>query len=468
MDIYSKKQKWKFALIGFAVIIGISSLFVTNTLVKELKTEERKKIELWAQATKHLVSLTGEGDYSLAIKVISENNNIPVILVDDCDSILEYRNFHFDDVNFGNKKYKNSGLALEIKFLKKELDILNEGVSKNRILETTPYRGSKGFLTFTLPKELTEEEEEKKAELLKRLKKAEIEASKIKKPYIRKQLILIKEGNEKPIEINILGDKQWIYYKDSALLNRLRFYPIYQLGFIGLFMFIAYFMFSASRRSEQNKVWAGMAKETAHQIGTPLSSLMAWTELLKEKEGTEQMVTEMEKDIKRLETITERFSKIGSKSELKKRDIVSLVSQSIEYLKARMPVNTEFDIQVPSKEIIIPLNSVLFEWVIENLVTNAVDAMKGKGKISVSITEEENKIVINISDTGDGIDRSIIKNIFKPGVTSKKRGWGLGLSLSKRIIEEYHKGSIFVMKSEKGKGTTFTIRLPKNLNSATS
>ena len=159
--------------------------------------------------------------------------------------------------------------------------------------------------------------------------------------------------------------------------------------------------------------------------------------------------------------LQERFSKIGSKSELQKKDIVCLVSQSIEYLKARMPVNTEFDIQVPAKEIIIPLNSVLFEWVIENLVTNAVDAMKGKGKISVSITEEENKIVVNISDTGDGIDRSIIRNIFKPGVTSKKRGWGLGLSLSKRIIEEYHKGSIFVMKSDKRKGTTFTIWLPK-------
>ena len=403
MDIYSKKQKWKFALIGFAVIIGISSLFVTNTLVKELKTEERKKIELWAQATKHLVSLTGEGDYSLAIKVISENNNIPVILVDACDSILENRNFQ--------------------NFTKSDSFFINLGLITPQIIDNK---------------------------------------------FLRSELNEIKESGDEPIEINIIGDKQWIYYKDSALLNRLRFYPIYQLGFIGLFMFIAYFMFSASRRSEQNKVWAGMAKETAHQIGTPLSSLMAWTELLKEKEGTEQMVAEMEKDIKRLETITERFSKIGSKSELQRRDIVSLVSQSIEYLKARMPVNTEFDIQVPGKEIIIPLNSVLFEWVIENLVTNAVDAMKGKGKISVSITEEENKIVINISDTGDGIDRSIIKNIFKPGVTSKKRGWGLGLSLSKRIIEEYHKGSIFVMKSEKGKGTTFTIRLPKNLNSATS
>lgn len=403
MDIYSKKQKWKFALIGFAVIIGISSLFVTNTLVKELKTEERKKIELWAQATKHLVSLTGEGDYSLAIKVISENNNIPVILVDACDSILENRNFQ--------------------NFTKSDSFFINLGLITPQIIDNK---------------------------------------------FLRSELNEIKEGGDEPIEINIIGDKQWIYYKDSALLYRLRYYPVYQLGFIGLFMFIAYFMFSASRRSEQNKVWAGMAKETAHQIGTPLSSLMAWTELLKEKEGTEQMVTEMEKDIKRLETITERFSKIGSKSELQKRDIVSLVSQSIEYLKARMPVNTEFDIQIPGKEIIIPLNSVLFEWVIENLVTNAVDAMKGKGKISVSITEEENKIVINISDTGDGIDRSIIKNIFKPGVTSKKRGWGLGLSLSKRIIEEYHKGSIFVMKSEKGKGTTFTIRLPKNLNSATS
>jgi len=403
MDIYSKKQKWKFALIGFAVIIGISSLFVTNTLVKELKTEERKKIELWAQATKHLVSLTGEGDYSLAIKVISENNNIPVILVDACDSILENRNFQ--------------------NFTKTDSFFINLGIITPQIIDNK---------------------------------------------FLRSELNEMKESGDEPIEINIIGDKQWIYYKDSALLYRLRYYPVYQLGFIGLFMFIAYFMFSASRRSEQNKVWAGMAKETAHQIGTPLSSLMAWTELLKEKEGTEQMVTEMEKDIQRLETITERFSKIGSKSELQKRDIVSLVSQSIEYLKARMPVNTEFDIQVPGKEIIIPLNSVLFEWVIENLVTNAVDAMKGKGKISVSITEEENKIVINISDTGDGIDRSIINNIFKPGVTSKKRGWGLGLSLSKRIIEEYHKGSIFVMKSEKGKGTTFTIRLPKNLNSATS
>jgi hypothetical protein len=403
MDIYSKQQKWKFALLGFAIIIGLSSLFITNRLVKQLKNEERKKIELWAQATKHLVSITGDGDYSLAIKVISENNNIPVILADECDSILEHRNFNYYS----------------------QVDSL--------------------LLSIGL-----------------------IQEQEITKHYLRKELTQIKAGDEDPIEINILGDKQWIYYKDSALLYQLRYYPIYQLGFIGLFMFIAYFVFSASRKSEQNKVWAGMAKETAHQIGTPLSSLIAWVELLKEKEGAESMVSEMEKDIKRLETITDRFSKIGSKPELKEIDIVSLISQSVEYLKSRMPVNTLFTLDFPNKEIPIPISSILLEWVVENLVRNAVDSMKGKGEINISITENITNVIINVTDNGAGIDRSIIKNIFKPGVTSKKRGWGLGLSLSKRIVEEYHNGSIFIMQSAKGVGTTFTIHLPKQLNTTTS
>ncbi len=401
MDIYSKKKNWKFILFGSAIAIGISSLIVTNVLVKELKNEEREKIELWADATKQLVGISGEGDYSLAIKVISENNNIPVILVDDCDSILESRNFEIYS--------KIDSLFMRV-----------------------------GFYNST----------------------------KITPQFLRKELLSIKKNGDPPIEVNIIGDKQWIYYKDSALLNRLRFYPIYQLGFIGLFMFFAYYLFSASKRSEQNQVWVGMAKETAHQIGTPLSSLMAWTELLKEQEGNELMVIEMEKDIKRLETITDRFSKIGSQSELKKIDISQLITRSIEYLKSRMPVNTEFNINIPTKKIFIPLNNILFEWVIENLVKNAVDAMKGKGKIFIDIIDENSFIYINIIDTGEGIDKSILKTVFKPGVTSKKRGWGLGLSLSKRIIEDYHKGSIFVRKSEKGVGTTFTIKLPKKLNTS--
>tara|TARA_B100000287_G_scaffold407803_1_gene433579 strand:- start:1805 stop:2506 length:702 start_codon:yes stop_codon:yes gene_type:complete len=233
-------------------------------------------------------------------------------------------------------------------------------------------------------------------------------------------------------------------------------------------MIFAYFIFNASRKSEQNQVWAGMAKETAHQIGTPLSSLMAWVELLKEKNENESMVVEMGKDIKRLETITDRFSKIGSQPELKKESIVNLITRSIEYLKSRMPVNTEFNIEFPEKEIILPVNNILLEWVIENLVRNGVDSIKGKGEIKIAIIDNPNNVIINVSDNGDGINRSMIKTIFKPGVTTKKRGWGLGLSLSKRIIEDFHNGNIFVMNSEKGVGTTFTIRLPKSLKATTA
>ncbi|MDA0890525.1 MAG: HAMP domain-containing sensor histidine kinase [Bacteroidetes bacterium] len=396
MDIYAKQQKWKFVLIGFAILIGISSLFVTNMLVKELKLEERKKIELWAAATNQLVNLTGEGDFSLAIKVISENNNIPVILVDDCDTILESRNFEI--------------------YTKVDSFFFSIGVLS--------------------PTEITPE-------------------------FLRKELTSIKENGETPIEVPIIGDTQWIYYKDSVLLNRLRFYPIYQLGFIGIFMFIAYFIFSSSRRSEQNQVWAGMAKETAHQLGTPLSSLMAWVELLKSKEGMKEMVVEMEKDIIRLETITARFSKIGSKPNLETINIIELLKESTNYLKSRFPEKVNIKMNFEKEEVLVPVSQVLLNWVIENICKNAVDAIKGKGEIEVSVIEEKTHVLINISDNGEGINRSILKNIFKPGVTSKKRGWGLGLSLSKRIVEEYHKGSLFVMQSEKGVGTTFTIKLPK-------
>ena len=396
MDIYAKQQKWKFVLIGFAILIGISSLFVTNMLVKELKLEERKKIELWAAATNQLVNLTGEGDFSLAIKVISENNNIPVILVDDCDTILESRNFEI-------------------------------------YTKVDSFFFSIGILS---PTEITPE-------------------------FLRKELTSIKENGEAPIEVPIIGDTQWIYYKDSVLLNRLRFYPIYQLGFIGIFMFIAYFIFSSSRRSEQNQVWAGMAKETAHQLGTPLSSLMAWLELLKSKEGMKEMVVEMEKDIIRLETITARFSKIGSKPNLETINIIELLKESTNYLKSRFPEKVNIKMNFEKEEVLVPVSQVLLNWVIENICKNAVDAIKGKGEIEVCVIEEKTHVLINISDNGEGINRSILKNIFKPGVTSKKRGWGLGLSLSKRIVEEYHKGSLFVMQSEKGVGTTFTIKLPK-------
>tara|TARA_B100001778_G_C18597536_1_gene635547 strand:- start:269 stop:1465 length:1197 start_codon:yes stop_codon:yes gene_type:complete len=396
MDIYTKQKKWKFALLIFAIIIGFSSLFVTNRLVKKLKKEENKKIELWAAATKHLVKISGEGDYSLAIKIINENKNIPVILVDECDSILESKNFNI---------YNNiDSLLFKLKIRSPRL---------------------------------------------------------ITQKFLRQELNSIREDGDDPIEVNIIGDKQWIYYKDSAMLYQLRYYPFYQLAFISIFMFIAYFIFSASRKSEQNKVWAGMAKETAHQIGTPLSSLMAWVELLKEKTKEKNLVDEMNKDVLRLKTIADRFSKIGSKSELEQVNIVMIIENAIEYLKSRMPKNTSFKIEYVNKNIQANINITLFAWVIENLVKNAVDAIKGKGEIILLIEEKNSNVCINISDNGEGINSKIIKSIFKPGVTSKKRGWGLGLSLSKRIIKEYHKGEIYVLKSEKNQGTTFTIKLPK-------
>ncbi len=382
-DIYTRKKTWKFWLLIFAIIIGIFSLFVTNSLVKSLAYEEKKKIEIWAYATNQMVNISDDGNFSLAIKVMESNENIPIILADENDSILNYRNL-------------------------------------NPI------------------KEITDE-------------------------YLQKQLAIMKEQNE-PIEIQVFEDyKQLLYYKDSILLTRLKYYPMFQLGLITLFMFIAYLAFSSARKAEQNQVWAGMAKETAHQLGTPLSSLMAWVELLKSKEETKDMVLEMEKDVARLETITDRFSKIGSKPTLEDENIVQVVEEATNYLKSRLPEKVLIELHSEKPSIIVPVSVVLLNWVIENICKNAVDAMKGEGLIKIEMEEDESHVKIQINDTGKGIEPELISSIFKPGVTSKKRGWGLGLSLSKRIIEEYHKGKIFVKSSVEGKGTTFSVLLQKKL-----
>jgi len=380
-DIYTRKKTWKFWLLIFAIIIGISSLFVTNSLVKSLAYEEKKKIEIWAYATSQMVNISDDGNFSLAIKVMESNENIPIILADENDSILNYRNL-------------------------------------NPI------------------KEITAE-------------------------YLQKQLAIMKEQNE-PIEVQVFKDyKQLLYYKDSILLTRLKYYPMFQLGLITLFMFIAYLAFSSARKAEQNQVWAGMAKETAHQLGTPLSSLMAWVELLKSKEETKDMVLEMEKDVARLETITDRFSKIGSKPTLEDENIVQVVLEASNYLRSRLPEKVSIEVNSKKSSIIVPVSVVLFNWVIENICKNAVDAMKGEGLIKIEMEEDESHVRIQINDTGKGIEPELISSIFKPGVTSKKRGWGLGLSLSKRIIEEYHKGKIFVKSSVEGEGTTFSVLLQK-------
>jgi len=380
LTIYNKKQWWKFALLLVAIAIGISSLYYTSILVKKLSYEERKKVQLWAEATRQLGEADiSEKDFGFLLQVVQNNRTVPVILTDSLDNILSYRN----------------------------LDSIK---AKNLV-------------------------------------------------YIKEQLLIMKKENG-PIIINIgKNNKNYIYYQGSYLLQRLTYYPYIQIGVILLFIFVAYLAFSSSRKAEQNQVWVGLTKETAHQLGTPTSSLMAWIELIKDKFNDIELINELEKDVKRLEVITDRFSKIGSNPTLKPTNLVETIQSAIGYLRSRTSDNINFSFLYPDKAFILPLNRSLFEWVIENLCKNAVDSISSIGNIIIELKEIKNKVIIDITDTGKGIPKSKFKTIFKPGYTTKSRGWGLGLSLAKRIIEIYHKGRIFVLNSESGKGSTFRIIL---------
>jgi two-component system, sporulation sensor kinase D len=262
-----------------------------------------------------------------------------------------------------------------------------------------------------------------------------------------------------PIDV-VYNDEvlQTIYYGNSPIINKIKYYPAVLILIIVLFFLAIYFFYRTSKSSDQNKLWAGMAKETAHQIGTPLSSLVGWNELLKTENINPDYVKEMEKDIARLKTITERFSKIGSQPTLEVRDIVEETRTAFEYLKSRSSKLIEFELKVPKAPLHVKLNPQLYGWTIENLVKNGIDAMKGQGKITINIIPTAKKALVRVSDTGKGIPRANHRKVFKPGMTTKKRGWGLGLSLAKRIIEGYHKGRIYVLKSSKA-GTIFEIAL---------
>ncbi len=271
----------------------------------------------------------------------------------------------------------------------------------------------------------------------------------------------LKKQND-PIVIRIgPGQVQYLYYGNSSLLNKLKYYPIALLLIIFLFGAVVYNFYRSTKMATQNKLWAGMAKETAHQIGTPLSSLIGWLEIMKADNVDETIITEIEKDINRLQTITDRFSKIGSEPVLKRLNIVEETEQSFDYLKSRFSKQVEFSFEAPKKPIMVSLNPALHSWTVENLIKNAIDATKGKGKISVVIENENNLVKILVSDTGKGIPKNQFRQVFEPGFTTKKRGWGLGLSLTKRIVEEYHKGKIKVLHSELGKGTTMQVCFKK-------
>lgn len=346
--------------------------------------EERKNVELWAEATQMLASydLNSNLDITFLVDIINRNTSIPIIIADSTDRILVEKNITFTEVN------------------------------KDRILA--------------------------------------------------RELHKMKDEND-PIIISISEtETQYLYYRSSILLENLKYYPIVQFAVILLFILVAYLAFSSSRNAEQNQVWVGMSKETAHQLGTPISSLMAWVELLKMQNIDEGLIQEFEKDTQRLERITERFSKIGSVPELIRTDVAETIRSTVAYLKTRSSAKVKFLLDFSEQEVYeVPLNASLFSWVIENLCKNAIDAMNNIGTIEISIVEKGNQILIDLADTGKGISKSYFKTVFQPGFTSKKRGWGLGLSLAKRIVENYHKGKIFVKHSEINKGTTFRIILQK-------
>ena len=299
---------------------------------------------------------------------------------------------------------------------------------------------------------------DKKGKILSNLNLGEIENDSVK---VKEVLNKIKSQNA-PIKVQFAkNDYHLVYYGDSPILNKLKYYPIALLLVVFLFGGVVYNFYRATKMATQNKLWAGMAKETAHQIGTPLSSLIGWLELLKLENIDDTTIEEIQKDINRLQTITDRFSKIGSEPVLEKRNIIEETKASFEYLQSRVSKQVTFDFRAPEKPLFVSLNPILHSWTIENLVKNAIDAMKGKGSLSIEIVEGDANVYITVTDTGSGIAKNKFKTIFEPGYTSKKRGWGLGLSLTKRIVQEYHKGKIRVVHSEIGKGTTMQMIFKK-------
>ncbi|MDA3942252.1 MAG: HAMP domain-containing sensor histidine kinase [Bacteroidetes bacterium] len=498
MNLYTRKKRWKIILSVIALIIISASIYYTNLLVNrfaiqernqirvwadavqrraglmniteaffsEVREQERTRVELFASAYRKLLSPDPNENLNFYLEIISNNNSIPVIVADegrhiqlqanlplhqqDIDSLTdellaEYTVYDPIPIDLGKNKrlwvyYKESLIFTELKTVLDDLvrsffdEVALNAVSVPVIITDS---SKKTILQFgNLDAANTNDSSFMQAQLAE----------------------MASENNPIAIDFSNVG-RTYIFYRSSDLLLQMQFFPILQILIIALFLLMAYLLFSYARRSEQNQVWAGMAKETAHQIGTPLSSLMAWIELLKLHPSKIEGVEEMEKDVLRLETITERFSRIGSTPVLEPSNIIEILEETIAYLRLRTSRKITYTLDAPTTPVILPLNPSLFRWVIENLCKNAIDAMNGKGSINIKLTTEDKHLIIDLIDTGKGIPKSAFSAVFNPGYTSKKRGWGLGLSLAKRIIKDYHKGKIFVKSSSLNEGTSFRIIL---------
>jgi nitrogen-specific signal transduction histidine kinase len=385
---YKSAKTFRYIFIFVAIIIAIVSVWITNVLVDELKEEERKKIELWAESVA-LISSEALSEYNnttafvrydrFLTKIITGNTTIPVIVMDDSDNVIEKNNILSQREN-------------DLSFIKQKIRTFGK-----------------------------------------------------KHP---------------PIIINVDKDTvHYVYYDDSTVLKRLQLFPFVQIGVVCIFIMVSFLALNSTQKAEQNKVWVGLSKETAHQLGTPISSLMAWVEYLKTKDVDIHLLNEMDKDVQRLKIIAERFSKIGYNPEPEQMNLKTAIQSAVEYMEKRISSKVSIALNIQEEPLIVSMNHSLFGWIIENLIKNAVDAMDGKGNIEIQVSRKANKVFLDISDTGKGIPKSKFNAIFQPGYTTKKRGWGLGLSLVKRIIESYQKGKIYIYKSELNKGTTFRIEL---------
>lgn len=378
VNIYESRRFIKVILMLLALIISIITLYLSQRLVVKIAGEEKKKMEMWAEAESILTDPNSDGDLGFQLRVVQSNTTIPAILVDDKGVILEFVN-----IDTGGRTRVEQYLSAKLE----EFKIENEAI-------VVPV--------------------------------------------------------DKDVDFKV-------YYGSSTVLTQLQYYPYVVLGIVALFMFVSYVAFSYSTRSEQDKVWVGLAKETAHQLGTPISSLMGWVQVMELGNLPDGAPMEMRKDIDRLNIITERFSKIGSEPVLETLNLNEVMFEAIEYMKNRSGRGVVFESEFWKSDVLCRINRNLFHWVIENLIKNSIDAMEGEGVLKCSVKLIKNKAVVDITDSGKGVSRDQMKSIFKPGFTTKKRGWGLGLSLAKRIITDYHRGEIYVKSSIPFEHTTMRI-----------
>ena len=470
----AKEEKRKAKLWAEAITSKAHLVRYTNDLFERLALDERKKMDIWSQATKNLARPDFEDGEMLTFlsQILTGNTDIPVVLADEEGKFIEYKNFELQGektqfniadtqfaafrvyppiiVTFSGRRnfiyYKDSNLFRE---LKKTLNDIISSFITEVVMNTA---SGPVIMTDAIQRPISY---------------GNIDPADTSSPQHVRELIAYMESKHDPIIVD-LGDggTKRIYYDDSTILKQLKIFPYIQLGIFTLFLVFSYFAFSTSRTAEQNMVWVGMAKETAHQLGTPISSIGAWIDYLKENEPAlegSSAILEMEHDVERLTLVADRFSKIGSVPQLKAENVCDTLTRNINYMRKRSSEQVSFSLDCPDTQLTFAVNNQLFDWVLENLYKNALDAMQGAGSLATAVSADADKVYIDVTDSGCGIARANYQTIFEPGFSTKRRGWGLGLSLTKRIVEAYHSGKIYVKHSELGKGTTIRIEVPRDV-----